>query len=728
MNLRRARTVYFKELTDIVRDHRTLAAMVIVPIVLYPLIMLGGIQAVSVQGVQLEEEKIVLGFAREADWEDVIKPLLVFEQAMVNRMRIEARADGAAADQLNDIPVPLAERLADPRGPFADLDAAVRQHLVHCGVVVENRGWVGRNTQEQVHVRLKYQPENVRGEFAAHRLKEALERVAEHRTETRLQMLNVDKRILKPVVLEEDLLTTPGSVLGLILPLILVLMTITGAIYPAIDLTAGERERGTLESLMVCPVPVIDLIIGKFLVVATVAIAGAALNLASVTATVYFGGIEGALTIGKQSEAGAFPLQAIPIVLASLIPFAVFMSAIMIAVCSCARTFKEAQNYVTPLIITVVVLGGIAALPGASLRGVMVVTPVANMVLLTRELFSGARIEPSAFFWVLLSTSLYAATAVGIAAQVFGRESVVFSDTVSLGTLLNRGMVKPVGLPSLTMVGLYTALLFPLWFHVQGLLQLPGGVDMTRVLGGTTIAMPICFVVIPYAVLKWRKVDSVRTFALRRPRWTYLAAAVAIGLSAWIPTHELFVVQRDVVADPAGVEAMNEAILKAFKSLPVVSVFVFAAFVPALCEELFFRGFLFGGLRTAMRPWAAIVCSGVAFAVFHFLVFRFLATALLGVLFAWMCWRSRSIWPGVLAHVLHNGLLTAAVVWPGALKSFGLDDENAWGHLPAPVLVGGAAVFLAGMLLAAWGSGDAADVAVSGGAASSAAVSKRQTS
>ena len=117
-------------------------------------------------------------------------------------------------------------------------------------------------------------------------------------------------------------------------------MTITGAIYPAIDLTAGERERGTLESLMSTPVNVLDLVVGKFLVVTTVAIMGATLNLASVTATVYFGGFDRVIA----TTGGALPIGTMVLILLCLIPFAVLMSAIMIAVCSFARTFKEAQN------------------------------------------------------------------------------------------------------------------------------------------------------------------------------------------------------------------------------------------------------------------------------------------------------------------------------------------------------------------------------------------------
>lgn len=701
MNYRRAGTVYVKELVDILRDRRTLVAMILVPIVLYPLIMLGGIQAVSTHATDIENEKIIIGVERRADWENVIKPLLEEEQAIVNRMRAAARARGTGEQESDDIPIPLAEILGDPKAT-AQLDGAVRQHDVDCGVIVEDPGWAVNDTADPIVLKFKFQPENARGEFAARRLKDALQRVAEHRLQAQLQALNVDPRIVEPIVITDELLTTSGSILGLILPLVLVLMTITGAIYPAIDLTAGERERGTLESLMACPVPVIDLIVGKFLVVTTISIAGAALNLASVTATVYFGGFEQALETQSASNGGGFPIHVFPVILLCLIPFAVFMSAVMIAVCSCARTFKEAQNYVTPLIIAVVVAGGIAALPGAKLAGVIVVTPVANMVLLTRELLSGVTIAPATFAWVLLSTSLYAATAVAIAAQVFGRESVVFADSISLSALFNRRIIRPHRYPSLTGVGLYTALLFPIWFHVQGLLQLAGDSKLRSVLIGAAILMPVFFVAIPLAILKFRKVNTTATFTLAVPNIRYVAAAVLIGLSAWVPTHEIFVLQENYLASPPAIGEMNKALVTAVQAMPVAVVFLVMAIVPALSEELFFRGFLLSGLRSSMRSWTSIVCCGAAFGVFHFFIFKFVATAALGIVLGWLCWRSRSIWPAVLAHALHNGLLVASVLWPTWQDRIGITPDDPWTHLPLIVLLPGAALFLVGLVLTGW--------------------------
>ena len=118
-------------------------------------------------------------------------------------------------------------------------------------------------------------------------------------------------------------------------------------------------------------------------------------------------------------------------ILVALIPFAVFMSAIMIAVCSFARTFKEAQNYVTPVILAVLVPGGIAAFPATRLEGVMLVLPVGNMVALAKELLLGAAVPVWQMAIVIVSTSLYAAAAIAAAANIFGKESVVFADAGS---------------------------------------------------------------------------------------------------------------------------------------------------------------------------------------------------------------------------------------------------------------------------------------------------------
>ncbi|MCH7526412.1 MAG: CPBP family intramembrane metalloprotease [Planctomycetes bacterium] len=696
MTIRRIKTVYVKELVDILRDHRTLIAMIVVPIVLYPLLMLGSIQAVSTQAEQAEQERPVVGFERERDWTDVVMPLLLEDRDHLEQMRRDAVARGATEEELAQIPKPLIDVEAKATAQLKD---AILQREVQCGIIVEDDGRGDGSMTDQIFIRLLYQPDDLRSDIAAGRLQDAFERVARYRVDRRLARVQLERAMIEPIVVSEEHLITSGSVLGMILPFILILMTITGAIYPAIDLTAGERERGTLETLMVCPVPVVDLIVGKFLVVTTIAMMGATLNLASVTATVYFGGFTEALDIDTTDNGGGFPFGALPVILFSLVPFAILMSAIMIAVCGCARTFKEAQNYITPVILAVLVPAGIAALPGSRLEGVMMVMPVGNMVLLTRELLSGVTISASTFTWVLLSTSLYAAVAVALSVHLFGKESVVFADSLSLRALLNRRLIRPAHYPSLVSAALYVAILFPIWFYVQSSLQLGGDVDFGRVLRSTAVLMPIFFVALPLGMLIYWKIDIRTTFKLALPKGRYLLAAIIIGLTAWVPVHELFVFQEHYIASPPALSQMDQALGAALKAMPVALVFLVMAVVPALSEELLFRGFLLSGLGRSMRKWTAIVVVGCIFGVYHFFLFKFATTALLGIVLGWLCWQSRSIWPAVVAHALHNGLAVGFVIWPEWQTQIGITGDDPWAHLPVTVIVPACGLFVAGLLL-----------------------------
>jgi sodium transport system permease protein len=697
MNWRRAKCVYVKELVDLLRDKRTLLAMIVVPILLYPLLMLGGIQAMSSQATVIEDEDILVGFTSSDDWERVVKPILTEENTYINRRHAEAVANGASEEELAALPSPLIE-FVDPKLTL-EMDEAIRQRSILCGIVVIKSDDPTGSRSGQETLQLVFQPENLRSQTAANRLKQAFELVARERVDARLAALQIDRREIEPIVLEQRTVTTTGSILGLILPLILVLMTITGAIYPAIDVTAGERERGTLESLMVCPVPVIDLIVGKFLVVTTIAIMGAALNLASVSATVYLGGFDQALD-PNNTETG-FPIRVLPIILASLVPLAIFMSAIMIAVCSFARSFKEAQNYVMPVILAALLPGGLAALPGTRLEGANMVMPVGNMVLLTRELLSGANVSAGTLAWVLLSTSMYAAAAVAIAAHVFGRESVVFADSVSWHAILNRRFFRKKRLPSLSGVALYAAILFPVWFYVQASLQRADDADIATVLNGSAILMPLFFVILPLIAMRYWKIDWRHTLGIARPSPRYVLAAILIGMAAWVPSHELFVFQERYLISPPLADEMNKSFLAGLKSMSPVMMFVALAVVPAICEELFFRGFLLNGLRSTLRTVPAIIISACVFGAFHFLIFRFFVTAGLGLLLGWLCWRSRSIFPAMIAHALHNAVAASTVVWPEWQKRLGVEDSDKWEHFPTDLLIVGCGVFVLGVAIVA---------------------------
>lgn len=688
----RVRTIYVKELTDILRDRRTLIAMIVVPIVLYPLLMLGSIQAVSIQAASMAEERFVVGTVSEPQAR-LLRDLIDRDARILKRQQQGANGDSAAPGE-DPPPEPLADSV-DVQW-FSSVEAlhrAIKNRRCHAGVVFD-RNALRRGPGRLLGVTIHVDPEDVRGAYIADRLHEMFERIGRRTVDGRKQHFGLDADFDHPIELSEVDLSEPQSILGQVLPLILILMTITGAIYPAIDLTAGERERGTLESLMVCPVPVIDLIVGKFLVVATVAIMGATLNLGSVAASVWFGGFDKVIASGG----GGVPLGKMGLILLCLIPFAVLMSAIMLAVCSYARTFKEAQNYVTPVILAVLIPGGIAALPATRLAGIMLVVPVGNMVLLARDLMLGAAVPLWQIALVLLSTSLYAGAAVAIAANIFGRESVVFADSGSLKGMFSRRLMRPVVRPSPAMGLLLVALLFPLWFFVQSTFNPRQGESAAGLLYATGVLLPIFFVLLPLGMLIYRKVNVAATLALRIPAPRYLLAGVLLGLSAWVPAHELNLLQQFVLPIPTALAEGDAALVAALKEMPLFTMLALIALIPAVCEELLFRGFFLSSLADGMSKWTAIFLSAVVFGVFHFLVFKFAVTAALGVMLAYLCWQSRSIVPGMIAHLLHNAIAATAAVNPSVLSRIGISDQSETAHFPIHVLAIAGFLFLMGLV------------------------------
>ena len=688
----RIRTIYGKELVDILRDRRTLIAMIIVPIVLYPLLMLGSIQAVSYQADSLGEEVLVIGVVGERQ-QQLLAMLIERDHRALAR---ERRRLGPDSPEAQALPVGIEKPRIVPFASEADLQESIRERSVHAGVNFE-RDALYLGLDESNPITIAADLEDMRSEYVASRLRDLFDRTAERSNKRRLRQQQLPEQFLYPLSVTLHNLSSPPSILGQILPLILILMTITGAIYPAIDLTAGERERGTLESLMVSPVPVLDLIVGKFLVVTTVAILGATLNLASVTATVYFGGFDRMIA----QTSGDIPVGRMLLILVCLVPFAVLMSAIMIAVCSYARTFKEAQNYVTPVILAVLVPGGIAALPATRLEGVMLVMPVGNMVLLARDLLLGAAMSYWTVTLVLLSTTLYAGAAVAVAAYVFGKESVVFADAASIKVMFSRALARPTDAPSVPMALIFVALLFPTWFFIQSALSPGPGESAEYLLRTTGYLMPLLFVVLPAGVLWYWKVNVRETFRLHRPATRHLLAALIVGAAAWVPAHEVSVFQRGLMGLPAGAEESFELLGSTIAQMSPGSVFVLLALIPAICEELLFRGYLLGGLGAASRKWTAIVASAVVFAVFHFMLFKFAVTAALGVVLAYLCWQSGSILPAMVAHVVHNGLNALSPLYPAWPRALGLNPEDPWAHLPIPLVLAGCVALAAGVWLSA---------------------------
>jgi sodium transport system permease protein len=217
------------------------------------------------------------------------------------------------------------------------------------------------------------------------------------------------------------------------------LLCFTGAIYPAMDITAGEKERGTMETLLCSPVARLDLVLGKFLLVLTGSLASMFFVVASMAGSALLGG---ALFFGSSgaAAAGALPpgtaaggMGSLPSidplglagVFAMVLPVAVLFSAVALTVSLFAKSYKEAQSYLGPLIVVVLVPGMIAALPGTELTARTALIPLLNLSLVCKEMLSGS--WPWGYIALIFgSSSLYAAGALALAVRMFNREDVLF--------------------------------------------------------------------------------------------------------------------------------------------------------------------------------------------------------------------------------------------------------------------------------------------------------------
>jgi ABC-2 type transport system permease protein/sodium transport system permease protein len=719
----RISTVWRKEFADTLRDRRTVIAMVLVPMVVYPVLMLGSLQAFELQVSRLKQEEytIAVGSEEVGRWlrTRILDPDLArhavargvpAEDLAAAIDEAERAARAAEHGSGRGSPTEAAEADVQRRPPpyrvevFSDVREAVWAGQAHVGVVVDGAELPTPDSQGSARVTLVVDEAEIRSQIAASGLEAVFKRANERFVERRLRDIGRAIDFIRPLELMHQSISTPeklgGSVIGQVVALVLVIMTITGAIYPAIDLTAGERERGTLETLMAAPVPTVDLIAGKFVVVASIGMLSAVLNLLSIGGTIYLGGLGSVLTQGSPLR---IPLHTLPLVLVVLVPLAVMFSAMLLAVCSFARSFKEAQNYVMPVMMLALIPAVVGVLPGAELKGPLLIMPVTNIVILTRELFMG-QIDRMAILWVSMSTCLYAGAAVAVAAKLFGQEAVLFSDSASLRTLFRRRFFKPADEPSVAQAFLLMAAVYSLNFFIQQTLLKSGVVPGTAAhLAGVALTLVLLFAALPIAAAVFMRVRVAPALALGAPRPAAVVAGLCFGVSTWVLGLAWLSVQQRVLPLPPELVEAARPLEEQLRGLPLLSALFFIAVVPAFCEELFFRGYCLSGLRGALGKSGAVLVAAFAFGAAHYSVHRLAVTMALGVLFGLLVIQYRSIWPAMVAHVLHNGLILLAAREDGLLPYL-----QRWGFVephteavfpPAGWLIGAGTLVVVGLLL-----------------------------
>lgn len=427
--------VFAKEMKDILRDRRTLISMVLVPILFYPIISIGMGAVISSQIKKSQAaEHAILVLPDDAD------------PAMRASLLAEPQIRAVPGDSIRAL---LLERARDdsliqtawiaavfsPSGePLAD---SLKQRVYYAAIAEK---WIRAAVELPVGLRERYaagdsvvmgifaDETDIKSESAGDRIRHWARAVRDSLVDLRLAAEGMDRRALHPYwIASTDVAPAAkksGMILAMMLPYMLMILTMTGGMYPALDITAGEKERNTLETLLAAPVARWELAVGKFLAVLT---AGLVTMLLATTSMTLSMGLSAAQFNSGSVPVVPFAISAATIgwVVLLMIPMSVFFSALLIAVAIAARSFKEGQSYVTPILMGVIIPAMVSFVPGIELNWGLALVPVVNLCLALKEVLLGIH-KPLLIAVVFCSTALYAAFALYVATRIFERESVLF--------------------------------------------------------------------------------------------------------------------------------------------------------------------------------------------------------------------------------------------------------------------------------------------------------------
>lgn len=390
-------TIFRKEFTDTVRDRRTLFVMVIFPLLLFPLLFLA-------------MTKLQMSQIRKAEGK-VLRLSILNEQAAPGLAELTITIPGLRL--LAPIP--------------ADSAAALIQRDSLDAVIVVAPDFRERVDAMKAGVLTLIFKSSEDYEIAKRRLRDVIDRYEKGLVERRFSALHIDRSVGSAVTLvEKDIATMKervGKSIGGFLPYLFIIFCFMGSMYPAIDLAAGEKERGTIETLLTAPVDRFQILLGKFTVVVLAGLLSAAISMCGL-----YVAVRQAAEMPKellQAVMSILDVQSVLLTLSLLLPLTIFFASVLLSLSMFARSYKEAQSLISPLTIVIILPVAVGMLPGFTLTPFTALIPVLNVSLATKEIIAGT-IRPGLLALVYISLILLAGLSLWACARWFDREETIF--------------------------------------------------------------------------------------------------------------------------------------------------------------------------------------------------------------------------------------------------------------------------------------------------------------
>ncbi len=627
---RPAAIIYRKELLDTLRDRRTLAAMLLVPMVAYPVALLVTSETIAVERRAQESRRVVV---------DVVSPLptpVIVGLGSDPDLRVRLSTSAASRED----PKTRARLARSAIADGGDVSIAMT------ATAVEAFDALGTSAVE-----LYFDPSTPFGEGSVRRVERTLRRLDATFRAQRMVDADLPPTAADPLKLERRSLASDEAIqnqfLASLLPALVLVFIAISCFYPAVDLTAGEKERRTLATLLTAPVPPIHIVWGKYLAVVTIGTLAGLLNVIVL-------GLTFLRVMSADPSIGPIHFTPTPITLLGLfvaiVSIAAPLAAVMLLFACFARSFRDASYLLTPVLLVAAVPAILSALPTFELTPQLAAIPLANAALLMKASIAST---PPLGALAIVPVVAFATTGVLLALveRVFADERVLFStdgrraDLKSLFSRAPRASVETaLALGAGVFVLDYYAGLF-----TSGTSPVVG-VVITQIVCHLGVA--IAFAAWMAAVIPWREM-----LAARAPGARGWLGGVLIGGGAWlgISLPAAWITAWLVPGQAEASEAFSAAL--DLGEIPIVFVMLALAVVPAVCEELLFRGVLYRLMCGTISPRAAVAAQALVFGLFHGSIYRLLPTAALGFVLGELRRRTGSVVPGIIAHALTNGTI-----------------------------------------------------------------------
>ena len=625
--MRDARTVLSSELRQLLRDRRALFAAVLLPALLYPLIfwVTGALERTGRERLAAREVAVAADLSR-------------LEAGLAQRAReaITARAPLRWIEVDAGTLVELERSPASSSAETARAERRIRLRAIVAGggdVLVTGESLEGGRCSFVLYHEIKDESAREATERASAALGALGARLA---AERRAELLGEDpaRGLELQSVDVASARDAQGARLGRLLPLLALLVLVSGGSYAALAAFAGEREAGTLETLLVQPVRASSIVAGKFLAVLAAGLATLVANLASLAACVELG--LGPLS-GEAGPAGsALGLARVASGIV-YVPACVLLCALLCLSCGKARTFRQGQLLLLPVLLLALVPTAIALQPGVEASVGWALVPLAGPALALREALLGElALVPTAV--MVLSHGAWTALVLARLAGVLDAERVLgplAPEDGERGASERHGQVFGfVAVLAVVAVGgqlqrwnLGWGLFLTLWVLLPGLAL--ACARRARRTGAGGLA---------------------RELGLRMPALAHVAGALLLvpglahALGEWIlPLQERLL--------PLPARALDARALESWlASMPTALLLFLMALSPGVGEELFFRGALQSSLARHSRARRAIAWQALFFAAAHASIYRLIPSGLVGLALGALTARARSIVPAIVLH------------------------------------------------------------------------------